>query len=148
MQNHIHLQTFESRALSILRIAAALCFFEIGAMKILHFPSPMMENPLPPLIVTAGYLELVGGFLLLVGLWVRPVAFVLSGEMAFAYFLGHVAHSGSLDPGVNKGQAAILYCFIFLYLVFAGSGEWSIDSLIARNRLNRKTTQIQRFESH
>lgn len=118
--------------LSLLRIAAALCFFEVGTMKILGFPAPVMGGELPPLILVAGYMELIGGFLLLIGLFVRPVAFILSGQMAVAYFLGHVVPSGTLDAGANQGGAAILYCFIFLYLTFAGGGAWSVDAWLKR----------------
>ena len=126
------LDQWAPRVLSLLRIAAALCFFEVGTMKILHFPSPLMEGELPPLILVAGYLELIGGFLLLIGLFVRPVAFILSGEMAFAFFIGHVARHGTIDPVVNEGALAIVYCFVFLYLAFAGGGAWSVDAWLAR----------------
>jgi putative oxidoreductase len=118
--------------LSLLRIAAALCFFEVGTMKILHFPSPLMEGELPPLIQVAGYLELIGGFLLVIGLFVRPVAFILSGEMAFAFFIGHVAPHGTIDPVANEGALAIVYCFVFFYLAFAGGGAWSVDAWLER----------------
>jgi putative oxidoreductase len=128
------LTAWSPRMLSVLRIVAALIFFEVGTMKILHFPQPAMEGELPTLILIAGWMELVGGFLLLVGLLVRPVAFVLSGQMAAAFFIGHAWELGSLDPGVNFGQGAILYCFIFLYLVFAGGGPWSLDAALARRR--------------
>src|SRR5262245_41781788 len=126
------LHRWAPHALSLLRIVTALCFFEIGTMKILHFPAPLMEGELPPLILVAGYMELIGGFLLLIGLFVRPVAFLLSGEMAFAYFIGHVAPHGTLNPAANEGTLAILYCFIFFYLVFAGGGVWSIDAWLRR----------------
>ena len=82
------LDQWAPRVLSLLRIAAALCFFEVGTMKILHFPTAFMGGAeLPALIKVAGYLELIGGFLLVIGLFVRPVAFILSGEMAFAFFI-------------------------------------------------------------
>lgn len=115
------------RMLSVLRIIAALIFMVHGTQKILGLP-PMEQ---PPLIASlpgvAGILELVGGALLVVGLFTRPVAFVLSGLMAAAYFIAHAPRS--FFPVENGGDAAILYCFIFLYLVFAGPGPWSVDAL-------------------
>ena len=113
------------RILSVLRIVAALIFFEHGTQKLLGFP----PTPNPPAFLSlswiAGALELVGGALLLVGLFTRPVAFVLSGEMAFAYWIAHAPRS--FFPVLNGGDAAILYCFVFLYLAAAGPGAWSID---------------------
>ena len=133
MINTAQLDQWAPRVLSLLRIAAALCFFEVGTMKILHFPSPFMGGgELPTLITVAGYLELIGGFLLVIGLFVRPVAFILSGEMAFAFFIGHVAPHGTIDPVVNEGALAIVYCFVFFYLVFAGGGPWSVDAWLGK----------------
>jgi putative oxidoreductase len=132
MISNAQLHRWAPHVLSLLRVVVALCFFEVGTMKILHFPAPLMEGELPPLIMMAGFLELVGGFLLVIGLFVRPVAFILSGEMAFAFFLGHVAPHGTIDPGQNEGALAILYCFIFLYFVFAGGGAWSADAWLKR----------------
>jgi putative oxidoreductase len=128
------LSSWAPRVLSILRIVTALLFMEHGAMKLLHFPIAQegAPDPLPPMLLTAGILELVGGGLLALGLFTRPVAFILSGEMAVAYWMVH-APSGPW-PAVNMGEGAILYCFIFLYLVFAGGGAWSIDALIRRGR--------------
>jgi putative oxidoreductase len=117
------------RVLSILRIVAALIFMEHGTQKLLGFPPS--ENPGPALfslIGLAGLLELVGGFLLALGLFTRPVAFILSGEMAVAYFMAHAPRS--FFPILNGGDAAILYCFVFLYLFFAGGGPWSVDAAI------------------
>jgi putative oxidoreductase len=128
------LNAWAPRVLSILRIVTALLFMEHGAMKLLHFPVPQegAPDPLPPMLLAAGMLELVGGGLLALGLFTRPVAFILSGEMAVAYWMVH-APSGPW-PAVNMGEGAILYCFIFLYLVFAGGGSWSIDALMRRGR--------------
>jgi putative oxidoreductase len=84
------------------------------------------------LIGVQGALELVGGFLILIGLFTRPVAFVLAGDMAVAYFMAHAPKS--FFPTLNGGQLAILFCFVFLYLVFAGGGEWSVDEQLARSR--------------
>ncbi|SFL36457.1 DoxX family protein [Methylorubrum salsuginis] len=120
------------RMLSVLRIVSALIFMAHGTQKILGFPASTMNPAMFSLPWIAGVLELVGGALLLIGLFSRPVAFVLSGEMAFAYFLGHAPKS--LYPALNGGDAAILYCFVFLYIAFAGPGPWSVDALRARGR--------------
>jgi len=107
-----------------------LLFVEHGAVKLLHFPTSMPmppSGPLAILLTVAGLLELVGGALLTVGIFTRLVAFILSGEMAIAYFLGH-AMQGGFWPVVNHGEAAILFCFIFLYIAAAGPGPWSIDA--------------------
>jgi putative oxidoreductase len=114
------------RLLSLLRIVAGFIFMLHGAQKLLGFPAPFpMPLPAFSLFWFAGVLELVGGALILIGLLTRPVAFVLSGEMAFAYFMGHAPKS--FWPVLNGGDAAILYCFVFLYLAAAGTGPWSVD---------------------
>jgi putative oxidoreductase len=114
------------QVLSILRIVAAFLFMAHGLQKLLHFPAPpSFEVKLVSLIGLAGALELIGGFLLLIGLFTRPVAFVLSGLMAFAYFMAHAPQG--FWPIVNQGELAALYCFVFLYLSFAGGGAWSVD---------------------
>ncbi|MFY9291465.1 MAG: DoxX family protein [Methylorubrum rhodinum] len=118
--------------LSVLRIVSALIFMAHGTQKILGFPPSAMNPAMFSLSWIAGVLELVGGALLLIGLFSRPVAFVLSGEMAFAYFIAHAPKS--LYPALNGGDAAILYCFVFLYIVFAGPGPWSVDAQRARGR--------------
>jgi putative oxidoreductase len=121
------------RVLSILRIFAALIFMEHGTQKLLGFPPS--EDPGPALLSLsgiAGLLELVGGPLLALGLFTRPVAFILSGEMAFAYWIAHAPRS--FFPILNGGDAAILYCFVFLYLAAAGGGVWSLDNLRKRSR--------------
>lgn len=117
------------RMRSVLRIVAALLFLEHGLMKLAHFPiaQPGAPEPLPPLLLVAGCLELGLGALLTVGLFTRIAAFVAAGEMAVAYFIGHLP--ASVWPGVNGGGEAILYCFIFLYLACAGGGAWSVDAL-------------------
>jgi len=119
------------RLLSILRIVSALIFMAHGTQKILGFPagaSPEMFS----LSWIAGMLELFGGALLVLGLFVRPVAFVLSGLMACAYWIAHAPKS--FFPVLNGGDAAILYCFVFLYFVAAGGGVWSLDNLLRRSR--------------
>lgn len=112
--------------LSVLRIIAGFLFVEHGAQKWLGFPVPRgSPTVLASLSGTAGVFELVGGFLLLVGLFTRPVAFVLSGLMAFAYFIAHAPNG--FWPIVNRGELAALYSFVFLYLAAAGGGPWSLD---------------------
>ncbi|MGH9809498.1 MAG: DoxX family protein [Terriglobia bacterium] len=118
------------RVLSVLRIVAALLFFEHGSSKLLGFPPSDHSVEFLTLGWFAGVLELVGGALLVVGLFTRPVAFILSGEMAFAYWMAHAPKSPF--PLANGGDAAILYCFLFLYLAFAGGGPWSLDALLRR----------------
>jgi putative oxidoreductase len=124
------LDRYTPYALAALRIVTALLFMEHGTQKLLGFPpSP---NPGPPLLSLLGFqgvLELFGGFLLVLGLFTRPVAFLLSGDMAVAYFMAHAPRS--FFPVLNGGDAAILYCFVFLLLVFTGPGAWSIDELRA-----------------
>ena len=120
------------RVLSLLRIIAALLFMEHGLMKVFHFPAaqPGVPDPLPPMLLVAAWLEIVGGALLVLGLFTRPVAFILSGQMAVAYFLAHA--SEDFWPALNGGEPAILFCFVFLYLAFAGPGEWSIDAQVRK----------------
>jgi putative oxidoreductase len=121
------------RVLSLLRIAAALLFMQHGTMKLLDYPPTGRYDDLAlmSLAGVAGILELFGGALLLVGLFTRPVAFVLSGLMAFAYFLAHAPRD--FFPILNGGELAALYCFVFFYLVFAGGGAWSLDALWRRS---------------
>ena len=123
------------RMLSVLRIVAGLVFLTTGTMKVFGYPaSPQAMPPFDPLtqLGIAGLLEVIGGLLLIIGLFVRPVSFVLAGEMAVAYFQAHFPQS--FFPTVNNGIPAILYCFIFLYFVFAGGGSWSLDAVLARSR--------------
>jgi putative oxidoreductase len=117
------------RILSVLRIVAGFLFMTHGSAKILHIPGvPNFEHlPLFSLIGVAGLLELIGGTLVMIGLFARPAAFVLSGEMAFAYFIAHAPRDAL--PLLNHGESAVLYCFLFLYLAFAGPGPWSVDAL-------------------
>jgi putative oxidoreductase len=128
------LETWEPRALSILRIVAGVLFFEHGLQKLFNFPPQPSTASAPELFSLlggAGVLELVGGALLILGLFTRPTAFILAGEMAFAYWLVHAPKS--FFPVLNGGDSAILYCFIFLYLVFAGPGPWSADAVRRRS---------------
>lgn len=114
--------------LSVLRIVTAFIFMQHGAMKLFGFPAPMGDISLFSLMGLAGALEVFGGLLILIGLFTRPVAFILSGEMAFAYFMAHFPQG--FWPVLNHGEAAALYCFIYLYLAAAGGGAWSVDRLI------------------
>jgi putative oxidoreductase len=119
------------RLLSVLRIVAAFLFMQHGMQKWLAFPvARSTPTVLWSLSGAAGLLELFGGFLLLFGLFTRPVAFLLSGEMAFAYFISHAPHG--FWPIVNRGELAALYCFLFLYLAAAGGGPWSVDRWLRR----------------
>lgn len=120
------------KLLSVLRIITAFLFMEHGGMKLFGFPAPMGDIPLFSLIGLAGVLEVFGGFLILIGLFTRPVAFILSGEMAFAYFMAH--EPGGFWPVLNHGEAAVLYCFIYLYFASAGGGAWSVDNIICKGR--------------
>ena len=121
--------------LSVLRIISGLVFITFGTMKLFNYPplpQGMPPIPLVSQIGLAGVLETFGGLLILIGLFTRPVSFVLAGEMAVAYFQGH--YPQSFWPTTNMGTPAILYCFIFLYFVFAGAGAWSVDAMIARSK--------------
>lgn len=116
---------------SVLRVIAAFLFVQHGAMKILAFPASVMKAggtiPLGTMPGTGGVLELVGGSLLLLGLFTRPVAFLLAGEMAVAYFTSHAPRG--FWPTMNGGELAVLFCFIWLYFSAAGAGAWSLDAL-------------------
>ncbi|VXD01701.1 DoxX family protein [Sphingomonas sp. 8AM] len=118
-----------ARVLSMLRIVTALLFLEHGLMKLFHFPvaQPGAPDPLPTLLVVAAVLEIALGVLLALGLFTRIAAFIAAGEMAAAYFLGHLP--AGFWPGVNGGSEAILYCFIFFYIACEGGGGWGIDAL-------------------
>jgi putative oxidoreductase len=126
----------QETALSLFRFVTGLLLFQYGVAKIFKFPVlPYFAN-VPPLIYTAGAIELVGGALLLLGLFTRPVAFILAGEMAFAYFLGHMFKGGVEAPVflplINGGTAAILFCFACLYLATAGGGPYSLDAMMRK----------------
>ena len=122
-----NLTVWSPRMLSLLRIIVALLFLEHGLMKLAHFPAPQpgVPEPLPAILVAAAWIEVVGGGLMALGLFTRAVAFVCAGEMAVAYFMAHFPQS--FWPGMNQGDAAILFCFVFLYLVFVGPGPLSLD---------------------
>jgi putative oxidoreductase len=120
---HANLEKGRPYILSVLRIVVALLFIEHGLQKYFGFPSA--GPPMTPLLYVQGAIEIVGGILLLVGAYTRVVAFILSGDMAAAYFMAHFPRS--FFPAINGGKLAVIYCFVFLYLVFAGGGPWSVD---------------------
>ncbi len=125
-----------SKALALLRIVTALLFLQHGMTKILSFPMSSASGPTEwTLLWVAGWMELIGSVLLLIGLFTRPVAFVLAGEMAIAYWMVH-APRGPF-PMLNDGEGAILFCFIFLLFVATGPGTWSVDEqLLKRHDLD------------
>lgn len=128
------LERYTPYALAALRIVAALIFMEHGTQKLFGFPAPP-EGGLPPvgsLFWIGAWIELVGGALLLLGLFTRPVALIASGEMAVAYWMVHAP--ASPYPVLNGGDASILYCFVFLLFVFAGPGAFSLDGMLSKRR--------------
>jgi putative oxidoreductase len=121
---------------SLLRIVSGLLFIQPGGMKLLGWFGGMPAGvELTPLLVTAGWIEMVCGTLILLGLLTRPAAFLASGEMAFAYFIGHFPHG--FWPIQNHGEPAVLFCFIFLFFAANGAGPLSVDALLGRRRTDR-----------
>ncbi len=124
-------RTWTPYLLSILRIIVGFLFIQYGTAKLYGWPAPIMPDGSTAALFTlagiAGLLEAYGGALVLLGLFTRPVAFLLSGEMAVAYFIGHAGHG--FWPVINQGAPAVFYCFAFLYLSAAGAGPWSLDAL-------------------
>lgn len=133
----IWLSRWQPQLLAILRIVTALLFLEHGLMKLIGFPAPPpgggIAGALPPLMLTGAVIETVGGILIALGLFTRLAAFIAAGEMAVAYWMFHAPQSPW--PAINNGDAAILYCFIFLYLAAAGPGAWSVDGARVRGRM-------------
>jgi putative oxidoreductase len=119
------MERFRPYILSLLRIVVGLLFLQHGLSKVFNFPAPSPVPSLSGLLILAAILETVGAALFLVGAYTRIVAFILSGEMAFAYFMAHAPRS--FYPVVNAGELAVLFCFIFLYFAFAGGGPLSVD---------------------
>ena len=118
-------------SLAALRIMTALLMLQHATMKFFAFPAAMpMPGPLPGIIVAAGAIELVTGVLIALGLFTRPAAFLASGTMAAAYFMGHATQG--FWPVLNQGETAIMFCFAFFHLIFAGPGAWSLDGLRSR----------------
>ncbi len=128
---------WEPYMLSILRIMISLLFMEHGSQKLFLIPPSQMANsfPLLSLIGISGILEFFGGLLLLVGFAIRPVALILAGEMAVAYFRSHAPQG--FWPILNHGELAVLYCFVFLFFMTSGGGSWSLDRLIETKRKER-----------
>jgi putative oxidoreductase len=128
--------------LSILRIVAAFLFVQFGTAKVLAFPAEVMPGGGTAgawtIAWVAGMLEIIGGSLLLVGLFTRPTAFILAGEMAFAYFMGHAGQG--FWPVLNQGTPAVIFCFVFLYLSAGGAGPWSLDAM--RKAPDRRTVGL------
>ena len=127
------LSRWQPQLLAILRIVVGLLFLEHATSKFLAFPVPFPVHPLPTMLLAAGLIELVAGIFVTIGLFTRIAAFIASGEMASAYFIGHFPKS--FWPLVNMGEVAILFCFVFLYIAAAGPGAWSLDGA----RLRRTT---------
>ena len=125
-----NLSAYAPRALSILRIVAGLLFVEHATQKFFAFPAPFPMQPLPPLFMAAGTIELVAGTLITLGLFTRFAALIASGEMAVAYFMIH--NPQSFWPILNKGEVVVLFCFTFFYLVFAGPGSWALDNVMGK----------------
>jgi len=130
--NADRLSKYLPETLSVVRIIIALLFLEHGSAKLLGFPTPPNGHPaVMSLLWVQGLIELVGGALLAIGLFTRPVAFILSGNMAVAYFMAHAPKG--FFPLLNGGDSAILYCFIFLLFFVAGPGRWSVDGNVMEN---------------
>ena len=119
--------------LSVLRIVTAYLFLLHGTSKFFAFPIEMGSGSPGGLMLVAGILEIVGGILLVLGLFTRPAAFVLSGQMAVAYFMAH-ASGNTLFPIANGGESAVLFCFVFFYIAAAGGGAWSLDRLFFKRK--------------
>src|SRR5580698_11585257 len=127
---YTRMETWRPYILSILRIVVGLLFLQHGLSKVFNFPAPSPVGALSGLLILAAFLETVGALLFLVGAYTRIVAFILSGEMAFAYFMAHAPRA--FYPLVNGGNPAVLFCFIFLYFAFAGGGSWSVDRVVLK----------------
>ena len=125
---YARIEMWRPYVLSILRIVIGLLYLQHGLSKAFNFPAPSPVPSLSGLLILAAFLETVGALLFVVGAYTRIVAIILSGEMAFAYFMAHAPRS--FYPVVNGGELAVIYCFIFLYFAFAGGGPWSVDRAV------------------
>ena len=130
------LSPWQPQLLALLRIVTGYMFLMHGTAKLFHEPHVAMFDKLElfSLFGLAGVLEAVGGILILIGFFTRPVAFILSGEMAAAYFIGHASQGTPLIPMLNQGELAVEWCFVFLYLAAAGAGAWSVDAALSGPR--------------
>jgi putative oxidoreductase len=126
------LSRWQPQLLAILRIVTGLLFLEHGLSKFFAFPVPFPVHPLTTVLIVAGVIECVAGVLITIGLFTRIAAFIASGEMAIGYFMMHFPNG--FWPLANKGEGAILFCFVFLYIAAAGPGAWSLDELLWRSR--------------
>jgi putative oxidoreductase len=122
------LDSYKEHAYALLRIVSGYLFLWHGSQKLLNFPNPYPWGELDMLLTAAGGIELVGGILILVGLFTRLAAFICSGEMAVAYWMAHAPDSNPIFPIINGGNLAIIFAFVFLYIACRGSGMWSVDS--------------------
>ena len=126
---------WQPQLLAVLRIVTALLFLEHGLMKLIGFPAPPpgggTGGALPPLFLAGALIETIAGILIAIGLLTRPIAFLAAGEMAIAYWMFHAPQNPW--PAINNGDAAILFCFVFLYLAAAGPGAWSVDGARMKN---------------
>jgi putative oxidoreductase len=127
---YARMETWRPYIVSIVRIVIGLLFLQHGLSKVFNFPAPSPVPSLSGLLILAAFLETIGALLFLVGAYTRIVAFILSGEMAFAYFMAHAPRSPY--PVVNGGELAVIYCFIFLYFAFAGGGLLSVDRAVLK----------------
>ncbi|HEY9009714.1 MAG TPA: DoxX family protein [Devosia sp.] len=139
------LSKYQPQALAVLRIVTALCYIAHGTQKMFGFPASDMGGggfALFSIMGLAAVLEVFGGLAILLGVFTRPVAFVLAGQMAYAYWFVHVPMmgQGNIIPVANGGDAAVLFCFVFLYLVFAGPGAWSVDEMRQNRRQSGAVT--------
>ena len=132
--DNVFFKTWQPQALAALRIITAYLLIPHGTAKLFGMPHKAMFDGLQLMSLPglAGILEVFGGVLILIGLFTRPVAFILCGLMAVAYFMAHASQGNVLLPMLNGGELAVLYCFVFLYLVFSGAGAWSVDAALKR----------------
>ena len=132
------LNKYQPQALAVLRVVTALCFMAHGTQKLFGFPASQMGGTVElfSLMGLAGVLEVFGGLAILLGFFTRPVAFILAGQMAYAFWFVHVPMmgQGNIIPVANGGDGAVLFCFVFLYLVFSGAGTWSLDEALKSRR--------------
>lgn len=129
------LDTWTPRALAVLRIVTGYLLIQHGTAKLFHFPHDPMFDDLQfySMVGAAGIIELCGGVLVLLGLFTRPAAFIISGMMAVAYFMAHAPQGNVLAPMLNHGELAVVYCFLFLFMAAAGAGAWSVDAAMRRS---------------